>query len=196
MSKRAAIVAAGVVTISLALGGCGVSVDAGGENAATHPASGIFVSNTVGGASISVKTNPTVVYQPPSSTPPASVPSGLTSAVASIESLVTGGCWQDAHYGNVYGAYDQLFWWQGDCGDTIGQVTVELYPTAADCQRRGCIILARRHCSTVTRTERAGRRVLQRPPRSCSPSWPREGPGPGAGYGGVATRYRGVRRVC
>jgi hypothetical protein len=131
MSKRAAILAAGIATVSVALGGCGVSVDAGGENAATHPASGIFVSNTVGGAGISVKTNPTVAYQPPSSTPPASVPAGLTAAVSHIESVVTGGCWQDAHYGNVYGAYDQLFWWQGDCGDTVGQVTVELYPSAA-----------------------------------------------------------------
>ena len=106
-------------------------MDAGGENAATHPASGIFVSNTVGGGNISVKTNPTVAYQPPPSTPPASVPAGLTTAVADIESVVTGGCWQDAHFGNVYGAYDQFFWWQGGCGDTIGQVTVELYPTAA-----------------------------------------------------------------
>jgi hypothetical protein len=131
MTKRAAILAAGIATISVALGGCGVSVDAGGENAATHPASGIFVSNTVGGGGISVKTNPTVPYQPPPSTPPASVPAGLTSAVADIESVVTGGCWQDAHYGNVYGAYDQIFWWQGACGDTIGQVTIELYPTAA-----------------------------------------------------------------
>ncbi|MGD0810723.1 MAG: hypothetical protein ABSA91_13610 [Acidimicrobiales bacterium] len=131
MTKRAAILAAGIAAVAVALGGCGVSVDAGGENAATHPASGIFVSNTVGGGNISVHTNPTVAYQPPPSTPPASVPAGLTSAVAHIESVVTGGCWQDAHYGNVYGAYDQLFWWQGGCGDTIGQVTVELYATAA-----------------------------------------------------------------
>jgi hypothetical protein len=130
MTKRAAIVAAGVV-IALVAGGCGDSVRAGGENAATHPASGIFVSNTVGGGNISVQDNPSVPYQPPSSTPPASVPAGLTSTVSQVESAVTGGCWQDAHAGNVYGAYDQFFWWQGDCGDTIGQVTVELYPTAA-----------------------------------------------------------------
>jgi len=131
MTKRAAILAAGIATVTVVLGGCGDSVRAGGENAASHPASGIFVSNTVGGGNISVKSNPTVPYQPPPSTPPASIPTGLTSAVADIEPVVTGGCWQDAHLGNVYGAYDQLFWWQGDCGDTIGQVTVELYPTAA-----------------------------------------------------------------
>ena len=44
---------------------------------------------------------------------------------------MTGGCWDNAHSGSVYGAYDQLFWWQGDCGDTFGQVAVELYPSAA-----------------------------------------------------------------
>ncbi len=131
MSKRAAILAAGIATVSVVLGGCGDSVRAGGENAASHPASGIFVSNTDGGGNISVKSNPAVPYQPPPSTPPASIPTGLTSAVADIESVVTGGCWQDAHFGNVYGAYDQIFWWQGGCGDGIGQVTVELYPTAA-----------------------------------------------------------------
>ena len=110
MTKRAAILAAGIATIAVALGGCGVSVDAGGENAATHPASGIFVSNTVGGAGISVKTNPTVVYQPPSSTPPASVPAGLTSAVADIESVVTGG---DVYKRQTQGHTDR--------GDTCGQ---------------------------------------------------------------------------
>jgi hypothetical protein len=130
MTKRPAILAAGLATIALVLGGCGDSVRAGGENAATHPASGIFVSNTVGGGDISVRNSPTLPYQPPPSTPPASVPAGLTGAVAHIESVVTGGCWQDAHSGNVYGAYDQLFWWQGSCGDTIGQMTIELYPTA------------------------------------------------------------------
>lgn len=103
----------------------------GGENAAMHPDPGIFVSNTVGGGVISVRNSPSVPYQAPPSTPPASVPSGLTSAVARVESAVTGGCWSDARYGNVYGAYDQLFWWQGDCGDTVGQITVELYPTVA-----------------------------------------------------------------
>ena len=69
-------------------------------------------------------------FRPPPSTPPAALPSGLSSTIDDIEHAVTGGCWQDAHYGNVYGAYDQLFWWQGDCGDTVGQVTVELYPSA------------------------------------------------------------------
>jgi hypothetical protein len=51
--------------------------------------------------------------------------------VATIEAEVTGGCWEDSQAGNIYGAYDQLFWWQGDCGDTVGQVTVEMYPTVA-----------------------------------------------------------------
>jgi hypothetical protein len=59
------------------------------------------------------------------------VPSGLSSALDDIQHAVTGGCWDNAHYGSVYGAYDQLFWWQGDCGDTVGQVTVELYPSVA-----------------------------------------------------------------
>jgi hypothetical protein len=52
----------------------------------------------------------------------------LTATTKAVESALKGGCWQDAHAGNVYGAYDQLFWWQGDCGDSAGQVTVELYP--------------------------------------------------------------------
>jgi hypothetical protein len=52
--------------------------------------------------------------------------------VSRIEASVTGGCWQDAHAGNIYRAYDQLFWWQGSCGDTSGEVTVELYSSAAE----------------------------------------------------------------
>ena len=43
----------GLAAAALALGGCGVSVAAGGHNAATHPASGIWVSPTVGGGPIS-----------------------------------------------------------------------------------------------------------------------------------------------
>ena len=74
---------------------------------------------------------PAVPFVPPPSTLPASLPSGLSSTLDAIQRTVTGGCWDDARYGSVYGAYDQLFWWQGDCGDTFGQVAVELYPSAA-----------------------------------------------------------------
>ena len=70
-------------------------------------------------------------FQPPSSTPPAALPAGLTSTVTGIQHSVTGGCWDNAGSGSVYGAYDQYFWWQGDCGDTFGQIAVELYPSAA-----------------------------------------------------------------
>jgi hypothetical protein len=128
--KRALIVASGLVSAALALAGCGVSVAAGGENAASHPASGIFVSPTVGGGDISVRSTPTVVYTAPKNTPPAVLPPGLTATAKAVQGVVSGGCWDDSHQGNVYGAYDQVFWWQGDCGDTIGQVTMELYPSA------------------------------------------------------------------
>jgi hypothetical protein len=131
MNRRAAILASAGATVTLALGGCGVSVARGGENAATHPSSGIFVSPTVGGNTISVVNSPTMTFQPPSSTPPSPLPAGLTSTESAIEPAVTGGCWENSHTGNLYGGYDQLFWWQGDCGDTIDMVTVELYPTVA-----------------------------------------------------------------
>ncbi len=121
----------GLAAAALALGGCGVSVAAGGHNAATHPASGIWVSPTVGGGPISGGATASVSFQPPSSTPPTALPAGLTSTVAGIQHSVTGGCWDNADSGSVYGAYDQYFWWQGDCGDTFGQVAVELYPSAA-----------------------------------------------------------------
>jgi hypothetical protein len=131
MKSRSFILATGLVAVALALGGCGVSVAFGGQDAAARPASGIWVSPTVGAADISGVTGSTVPYRLPPSTPPALLPSGLSATVAVVESAVTGGCWQDAHQGNVYGAYDQLFWWQGQCGDTVGQVTVELFPTVA-----------------------------------------------------------------
>jgi len=130
MTKRAAALAGAVTAVTLALGGCGVSVAAGGRNAATHPALGIWVSNTVGGGPVSGEGNPPANYRAPTSTPPASLPPGLSSTVEAVRAAVSGGCWDDAHQGNVYGAYDQVFWWQGDCGDTIGQVTVEMYPSA------------------------------------------------------------------
>jgi hypothetical protein len=125
----------GLVVAALALGGCGVSVAAGGRNAASHPASGEFVSPTLGGDNVSGSNPPLPPVQLPSSTPPASLPSGLSATVSAIEQAVTGGCWQDAHAGSVYGAYDQWFWWQGDCGDTFGALDVQLYSTAAAAQR-------------------------------------------------------------
>jgi hypothetical protein len=117
----------------LAAAGCGVSVDQGGRNAATHPASGIFVSNTVGGGgAISTKhAVPTVTYQPPNNKPPAAVPAGLAQTEKAVEAAITGGCWEDSHQGDVNGAYDQLFWWTGDCGDTVVQVTAEAFASAA-----------------------------------------------------------------
>jgi hypothetical protein len=131
MTKRAVLLATGFTGLALVLGGCGVSVASGGENAATHPASGIWVSNTVGADNVSGEAGPTVAFDRPSSTAPGRLPAGLVATEASIKSVVGGGCWQDAHAGNVYGAYDQLFWWQGACGDSVSPVAVELYPTVA-----------------------------------------------------------------
>ncbi len=116
---------------AVALSACGASVAQGGQNAATHPASGIFVSPTVGAGDVSAQPAPLPPYQPPSSAPPPVLPPGQLATVAAVQSAVHGGCWQDARAGNVYGAYDQHFWWQGNCWDTIGQVTIELYPSAA-----------------------------------------------------------------
>jgi len=134
MRRRVTTTVFGLATAALALGGCGVSLAAGGRDAATHPASGIWVSPTVGGGSVSGGSQPSIPFQPPPSAPPAALPSGLTSTVGDIQRVVTGGCWDNAHYGSVYGAYDQLFWWQGDCGDTFGQIAVELYASAAAAQ--------------------------------------------------------------
>ena len=122
--------AAGLATVALALGGCGDSVHAGGENAAIHPSSGIWVSPTVGAENISVMLAP----QPPSAVPGHPADGGAArpghrgdpDPVRRHGRLLAG-----RPYGNVYGAYDQHFWWQGECGDTTAQVTVELYPTAA-----------------------------------------------------------------
>jgi hypothetical protein len=130
MGRRPATLVFGLAAAALALGGCGVSVAAGGRDAATHPASGIWVSPTVGGGNVSGGAPPAAPFRPPPSTPPASRPSGLASTLEDVQRTVTGGCWENAHYGSVYGAYDQFFWWQGDCGDTVGQVTVEVYPSA------------------------------------------------------------------
>lgn len=132
MNQRPAVLVAGFAALALVLGGCGVSVAAGGQDAATHPASGIYAAPTEGAGvvpGIKGRTVPTVAYRV--GRPPASAPLGLVATAVAVKTAVTGGCWQDAHEGNVYGAYDQLFWWQGECGDTVGQVTVELYPTAA-----------------------------------------------------------------
>jgi hypothetical protein len=130
MNKRVAVLVAGLATMTLGLAACGDSVKAGGENAATHPASGIWVSPTVGAENISGHPGPIV---PPenvvSSTPPVPVPAGQKTTVASVEGVVLGGCWQNGNLGNLYGAYDQQFWWQGDCADTTAQVTIEQYPS-------------------------------------------------------------------
>lgn len=132
MSKRRAALAASFAAVSLSLAGCGVSVTAGGENAATHPASGIWVARTVGGENVSEPyPTPTAPFRQPANVAPKTVPPGLAATEAAVQSAITGGCWEDAHAGNLYGAYDQLFWWQGQCGDTIGEVTVESYATVA-----------------------------------------------------------------
>jgi hypothetical protein len=122
-----------VLTVAGALGvaGCGVGVAKGGENAATHPGLGIFVSPTVGAGNISGFPGVTTPYQAPSVSAPATPPPGAQATVAAVEAAVRGGCWEDSHQANVYGAYDQLFWWQGDCGDTVAMVDLELYPSAA-----------------------------------------------------------------
>lgn len=130
-NKRALLMASGLLSAGAFVAGCGVSVAAGHDNAATNPASGIFVSNTVGGGATSERSLPTVTYELPPSKPPSSLPPGQSSTVKAIESAVTGGCWQDSHTGNGYGAYDQLFWYMGACGDTVAGVTIELYPSAA-----------------------------------------------------------------
>ena len=130
--QRALMAVSVLASAGLFVAGCGVSVAAGGNNAATHPASGIFDSNTVGGgADVSGKPAPPVPYNPPSNKPPAVLPAGLRATAKAVEAAVKGGCWQDSHQGDLFGAYDQLFWWQGDCGDTVAQVTVELFASAA-----------------------------------------------------------------
>jgi hypothetical protein len=133
MAKRGVVLAAGLAAVALLLGGCGESVRQGGENAATHPASGIWVSPTDGADNISGHVGPPT---PPSGpfppAPPTAVPPGQIASVAKIQSAVSGGCWFNSALGNVYGAFDQHFWWMGDCYDSAAQVAVELYPTAAD----------------------------------------------------------------
>ncbi len=131
MTKRTATLLAGALTAALALAGCGDSVAAGGANAATNPASGIWVSNTVGGGNISGHPNPTVPVTLPASRPPASAVPGVARTISALKSAVVGGCWEGSGAGNVYGAYGQLFWWKGQCGDTQVMVTAELYPSAA-----------------------------------------------------------------
>jgi hypothetical protein len=51
------------------------------------------------------------------------------------QALGKGGCWEDAHLGNYYGAYDQWFWWMGQCNDTVAMAAVELYPSAGAAAR-------------------------------------------------------------
>ncbi len=133
MTKRAVLLAAGLATATLVLAGCGDSVHAGGENAAIHPSSAIWVSRTVGADNISGHVGPPIPAAGPlPATPPVAVPAGQIATVTTIQTDVSGGCWQNAALGNVYGAYDQHFWWLGDCGNAPAEVAVELYPTAAD----------------------------------------------------------------
>jgi hypothetical protein len=132
MTKRAVMVAAGLAMVALALAGCGDSVHAGGENAAIHPSSAIWVSPTDGAANISGHKGPPIPpAEPLPAKTPTAVPAGQISTVTNIQTVVNGGCWKNAGLGNVYGAYDQHFWWMGACADTTAQVAVELYPTAA-----------------------------------------------------------------
>jgi hypothetical protein len=131
-ARRRILGGVAVLTVAGALGaaGCGVGVAKGGENAATHPGLGIFVSPTVGAGNISGSPAPTALYQPPPVSAPSAPPPGSEAAIAAIEAAVKGGCWEDSHQANLYGAYDQLFWWQGNCGDTVTMVDAELYPSA------------------------------------------------------------------
>lgn len=132
MRKRTASLSAGLGALALALAGCGQGVAKGGENAAEHPSLGIFVPTTVGAGNMSGHPLPSAPVSIPSSKAPSPLPAGLAATVSALESALTGGCWQDSHSGNVYGAYDQLFWWDTQCAGTPGdQVTVELYPSAA-----------------------------------------------------------------
>lgn len=132
MVKRGVLLGAGLLAVAVLLAGCGESVHQGGENAATHPASGIWVSPTEGAENTSGHVGPlTPAVGPFPPSPPTAVPAGQVGTVLRIQTAVTGGCWQNAGLGNVYGAYDQHFWFMGDCGDTSAQVAVELYPSAA-----------------------------------------------------------------
>jgi hypothetical protein len=130
--KRGIVLVAGLATVALLLAGCGESVHKGGENAATHPSNAIWVSPTVGADNISGHPGlptPPAERIPPS--PPSAAPAGQVATVTKIQSALSSGCWQNAALGNVYGAYDQHFWWMGECSDIAAQVAVELYPTAA-----------------------------------------------------------------
>jgi hypothetical protein len=123
---------AGSAALALMLAGCGQGVARGGENAAEHPALGIFVPTTVGAGNISGHPSKPLPVSIPSNRAPAHPPAGQAATVAAVEAALTGGCWQNAHAGSVYGAYDQYFWWEGECAGTIGdQVTVEVFPSEA-----------------------------------------------------------------
>ncbi|HMK97284.1 MAG TPA: hypothetical protein VK425_07020, partial [Acidimicrobiales bacterium] len=98
----------------------------------------------VGSETISERSpTPVPPYQLPSNASPKVLPAGLVATAAEARAAVAGGCWEDSHQGNVYGAYDQLFWWQGGCGGTVAQIDVELYPSATAAAR------AANHESTV-----------------------------------------------
>lgn len=131
MTKSAFLTAVALISAALALTGCEVSTAGGNRNAATNPASGIFVSNTVGGGDVSQRFSPMVSFRAPSNKAPSPLPAGQTAAVKSVESQLTGGCWENSHVADLYGAYDQIFWWPGTCDDSVASVTIELYASAA-----------------------------------------------------------------
>lgn len=132
MNRRTASMTVGLAGLAFVLAGCGQGVARGGENAAEHPALGIFVPTTVGAGNISGHPQKPVPVSIPSNRAPARLPAGQAATVAAVQSALPGGCWQNAHAGSVYGAYNQLFWWEGECAGTVGdQVTVELFPSEA-----------------------------------------------------------------
>ena len=190
MTKRAVMLAAGLATVALALAGCGDSVHAGGENAAIHPSSAIWVSPARSARKTSPATSvpPIPPSEPFPATPPTAVPAGPGRHGDPIQTVVNGGCWQNAGLGNVYGAYDQHFWWMGDCGDTTAQVAVELYPTAADCHRQRSSSEPDVPARPLPGRQRAGRRVLERPPNVLSQLATVKGLAPVPGYGGLEGR--------
>lgn len=136
MDRRAAGLVAGAICLAVGLAGCGQGVSAGAKNAAENPATGIYVASTTGAGNTSGHPVPPSPLKIPSNRRPAHLPPGLVKTTLALESAVTGGCWENARAGDVYGAWDQLFWWVGECAASIGdQMTVELYPSAAAAMR-------------------------------------------------------------
>jgi hypothetical protein len=90
----------------------------------------------VGGNPISGQPSPRVPLTLPPSQAPSSAPGGSGRVLGAVrQALAKGGCWEDAHLGNYYGAYDQWFWWMGQCNDTVTMASVELYSSASAAAR-------------------------------------------------------------